>query len=76
MTEKTWVYWLGLLIVAFSIVSLIGGVSALAFPWTPVKAGPTHFASMATRFAITRLLGSLVFLAVGVYMMMSGRVKK
>jgi len=41
LTEKTWVYWLGLL------------------------------TDTTTRFPITQLLGSLVFLAVGVYVMIS-----
>ena len=76
LTEKTWVYWLGLLIVAFAVTGFIRGVTALAFPWAPLKMEATRFAGIATRIAITRLLGSAVFLVVGAYMMMSGSAKK
>jgi len=76
LTEKTWVYWLGLLIMALSIVGLIGEVSALVLPGIPARAEAARVAGMWTRFAITRLPELLGLLAVGIYMMISGRVKK
>ena len=39
-----------------SIVGLISGFSALAFPWTPAKAEAARFVSMMTRTTITRIL--------------------
>jgi len=78
MSEKTWVYWIGLLIVAFSIVGLIRGFVALAMPmnWVPPMAHAARLVALATRLALVRLIGALIFLGVGVYMMKSGRVIK
>ena len=78
MAEKTWVYWVGLLIVAFSIVGLIHGVAILALPtnWIPQMAHAARLVAVATRMALVRLIASLIFLGVGVYMMKSGRTIK
>jgi hypothetical protein len=78
MSEKTWVYWIGLLIVAFSIIGLVQGLAVLALPmnWMPQMVHATRLAVLATRVGLVRLIGSLIFLGVGVYMMKSGRIVK
>jgi len=76
MSEKTWVYWVGLMIVAVAIIGLVAGVAGLAppVPRFHVRTGPAiGFLHIALRFAAVRIIGSLVLLATGAYMMISGK---
>jgi len=68
---KTLIYWVGFLIVAFSVLGLTRGLLSLAFPWTPLKIEATRFAGMAARSIVFRLVASFVFLTVGLGMMIS-----
>jgi hypothetical protein len=74
LSEKTWVYWLGLLIVAFSIAGLVRGFAVLSIA-PHLASGMANVARLATFapiIAVGRMIGACVFLAVGVYMMRSG----
>jgi len=76
VSEKTWVYWVGLIIVAFAVVGIIGGLTGLIapiprFPHLRSWAPPVDL--MLIRVAAMKLVGATVFLVVGVYMMIRGK---
>jgi len=74
--EKTWVYWVGLIIVALAIVGFAGGVFSLVLPMPRLHFRTEAIAGLAPtimRFVALRLIGSAVFLVTGIYMMMKGK---
>jgi len=78
LAEKTWVYWAGLVIVALSIIGLIHGFAVMALPAAliPHMARAARWGALLVGMGIVRLLASLVFLGVGIYMMKSGTIVK
>lgn len=78
MEAKTWVFWVGLLIVALAIIGFIGGVLGLIAPMPRYHFRTEEFANFAPiafRATSMRLIGSAVFLVIGVYMMLKGKVQ-
>lgn len=65
--EKTWVFWVGLIILALASVSLFGIVwfNAVTVPYQP-----------DIEYQIPFIVGAVVFIIVGLYMMTSGIRKK
>jgi len=77
MSEKTWVYWVGLIIVAFAVVGIIGGLTGLIapiprFPHLRPRAA-VDLILVVHRVAAMKLVGAIVFLVAGVYMMIKGK---
>jgi len=75
MSEKTWVYWVGLIIVAFAVVGIIGGLTDLIapIPRFPHLRPGTAVDIILIRVAAMKLVGAIVFLVAGVYMMIKGK---
>jgi len=67
--EKTWVFWVGLIIFASACVS---GFSTL---WWLASFPETYTKDLFVRLLVPPVVGSVVFIIVGFYMMKSG-VKK
>jgi hypothetical protein len=78
LAEKTWVYWVGLIIVALSIIGLIHGFAVMALPVVLVHhmARGVRWGSVLVGMGVLRLVASVVFLGVGMYMMKNGTIVK
>lgn len=79
MAQKTWVFWLGLLVFGVSLAMLIGAVWALAVPVPPRPPSPRtvegvrRMGDILMRVIPPRIFGSLIFLGIGAYMMREGK---
>ena len=67
--EKTWVFWVGLIIFASACVS------AFSTSWMLASFPETYTTDLFVRLLVPPIVGSVVFIIVGFYMMKSG-VKK
>lgn len=65
--EKTWVFWVGLIILALASVTLFAIVwfNAVIVPYQP-----------AIEYQVPFIVGVVVFIIIGLYMMTSGIRKK
>ena len=68
--EKTFVFWIGLIILAFASVSLFGLLWMLAV-WDIYVDRLTML-----KYQVPALVGGVVFIFIGLYMMKSGVKKK
>ena len=80
MNNKTWVYWVGLIIVAFAITGLIGGAFSIITPMTRLPFKRCAVGAMPIGYLILhrvaiRFIGSAIFLITGVYMMIKGNIQ-
>ena len=66
--EKTWVFWVGLIILALASVTLF------AIIW--FNAVIIRFYKPAVEYQVPFIVGAVVFIIVGLYMMTSGIRKK
>jgi uncharacterized integral membrane protein len=66
--EKTWVFWVGLIVLALASVSLFGIV------W--YNAITNFYYRPAVEFQVPFIVGAVVFIVIGLYMMTSGVAKK
>lgn len=66
--EKTWVFWLGLIILGFMVAR------AFFFLWTAVVTLHTDIEFI--KAGVPSIVGGVVFIVIGLYMMKSGVKKK
>lgn len=69
--EKTWVFWLGLIILGLAIVNLIRDLTSVISVVSMISEGLIQYLANI----IPTIIGSVIFILIGVYMMKSG-VKK
>ncbi len=78
LVQKTWVYWVGLVIFGAALVMLFGSAWRLAVPLSipsgqQATEGMRRMADMGMRVIPPRIFGSLVFLGIGAYMIKEGK---
>jgi putative Mn2+ efflux pump MntP len=68
--EKTFVFWLGLIILALASIALFSEL------WYTTIISNLPYVNIDYRFLVPPVLGTVVFILIGLYMMKSGTKKK
>ncbi|MFX0069330.1 MAG: hypothetical protein ACFFA1_05390 [Promethearchaeota archaeon] len=72
--KKTWVFWLGLIITAISILAVFSSLY-VSIVWPYLLGVPVVIESLLL-LMVPGVVGGVVFAVIGIYMMYSGRVKE
>ncbi|MFX1487123.1 MAG: hypothetical protein ACFFBS_08545 [Promethearchaeota archaeon] len=72
--KKTWVFWVGLVITAISILALFSSLY-VSIVW-PYILGIPIVAGSLLLLMVPSVAGGVVFAVVGIYMMYAGRVRE
>jgi len=69
-SEKTYVFWLGLIILGLASIALF------SISWYTILLAAQPYANIDWKFLVPPVVGSVVFIRIGLYMMKSGTEKK
>ena len=72
--KKTWVFWLGLVITAISILTLFSSLY-VSIVW-PYLLGVPILTESLLLLMVPAVVGGVIFAVIGVYMMYAGRVSE